>query len=393
MKIFGQSSDSTSVEIFLKKLDSIRCELKKNENFKEVNLIHEKYKNGNSKFLHLLVKYFSDNQNKNWEVGPRAAFYENGKIKGTGNINIKNCVYQDTSFSYYGDGRLKSMEIYPKIFSDSVLYTNLFKSERLRTYYFLPNSQLIIYYLGSDKSSFKIISRKRILRPKIIFKKHGICKKYNHKTGKLVIEEYDMGQLLSKTIVTNSFSKNGLKDGIWTEYRADGKKKISHGEYQDDKRIGIWEFYDKKGVIEQKYDFSKEELSFFRIDDEQKEILFNVINLKDTFKTKLNRPPLFIGGTTIMNELISNKIRYPKLAMDENIYGTVYLTFMVDSTGKAKNYNILKGIGGGCDEEALKAIKELPNSWIPALLNGRAVNVEYLFPIRFTPQIKTNNIH
>lgn len=185
-------------------------------------------------------------------------------------------------------------------------------------------------------------------------------------------------------LLINGFYKNGLKDSIWTEYLHGGINKKSEGKYAADKKVGVWNYYDSKGDVEQKYDYTKNELVYFKFNDQDKKREFRQINGTDTIYTKLDRPPLYIGGVFTMLEYIKHNIQYPKQARDIDISGKVLITFTIDTNGKAVNHRVTKGIGYGCDEEALRVVKEIPDNWLPGLLNGQAVNIEYVLPINFT---------
>lgn len=67
--------------------------------------------------------------------------------------------------------------------------------------------------------------------------------------------------------------------------------------------------------------------------------------------------PQFPGGENAMLKYLSNNIKYPVDAREAAITGIVYLSFIVDKEGEIKNIEILKGIGGGCEEEAMRVIK------------------------------------
>jgi len=73
---------------------------------------------------------------------------------------------------------------------------------------------------------------------------------------------------------------------------------------------------------------------------------------------------------------------YPELAQNENIEGVVYIGFVVDEQGQVKQPTLLKDIGGGCGEEAMRVIREMP-PWQPALLRGEAVKIQLTLPIAF----------
>lgn len=73
---------------------------------------------------------------------------------------------------------------------------------------------------------------------------------------------------------------------------------------------------------------------------------------------------------------------YPDAARKANIAGRVYVSFTVHPNGSLQHVSLLKGIGMGCDEEAIRLVKRMPN-WIPGSLDGKAVRVKYNLPIAF----------
>lgn len=83
-----------------------------------------------------------------------------------------------------------------------------------------------------------------------------------------------------------------------------------------------------------------------------------------------------------LNEILVKNIRYPTEAMDANITGTVYVSFVVMTDGSTDSVKVLRGIGGGCDEEAVRVAK-LIGPWKPGLVSGKAVSVTYTFPVRY----------
>ena len=93
--------------------------------------------------------------------------------------------------------------------------------------------------------------------------------------------------------------------------------------------------------------------------------------------------PEFPGGENAMLKYLSNNIKYPVDAREANITGIVYLSFIVDKEGEIKNIEILKGIGGGCEEEAMRVIKNM-KKWKPGKQNGQSVNVQFKLPVSFT---------
>jgi protein TonB len=97
----------------------------------------------------------------------------------------------------------------------------------------------------------------------------------------------------------------------------------------------------------------------------------------------VEEPPSFPGGEEKMYEYLRNNIKYPSIAKENNITGRVYVTFVVDKDGKIKDAKVLRGIGGGCDEEALRVVRAMPE-WKAGRQNGRSVLVQFNLPISFT---------
>lgn len=93
--------------------------------------------------------------------------------------------------------------------------------------------------------------------------------------------------------------------------------------------------------------------------------------------------PEFPGGQEGLNEFLGNNLEYPQLAKEQGIQGKVWISFIVYKTGEVGNVKIEKGIGGGCDEEAVRVVKKMPN-WKPGLQDGKPVTVKFRFPINFT---------
>ena len=97
--------------------------------------------------------------------------------------------------------------------------------------------------------------------------------------------------------------------------------------------------------------------------------------------TVVEEMPSFPGGEAKLFEYLS-KIKYPAIARENGISGRVYVTFVVDKDGKIKDAKLLRGIGGGCDEEALRVVKSMPD-WKPGRQNGRNVTVQYNLSVNF----------
>jgi protein TonB len=99
--------------------------------------------------------------------------------------------------------------------------------------------------------------------------------------------------------------------------------------------------------------------------------------------TIVEEMPSFPGGDAALMKYLGNNIKYPAIAKDAGIQGTVYVTFVVNEQGLVKDAKVLRSIGGGCDEEAIRVVQSMPK-WKPGKQRGKSVKVQYNLPIRFT---------
>jgi periplasmic protein TonB len=93
--------------------------------------------------------------------------------------------------------------------------------------------------------------------------------------------------------------------------------------------------------------------------------------------------PQFPGGMEAMYQYLNNTIKYPRAAREIGISGTVFLNFVVEKDGSISSVNVLRGIGGGCDEEAIRVVQNMPK-WNPGLQRGEPVRVSFNLPVKFT---------
>ena len=101
---------------------------------------------------------------------------------------------------------------------------------------------------------------------------------------------------------------------------------------------------------------------------------------EEDFFVVVEKMPELIGGLAGLQR----GIQYPEIARKAGIEGRVFVQFIVNERGEVENPRVIRGIGGGCDEEALKAIQNA--KFIPGLQRGRPVRVQYNLPIVFKLQ-------
>jgi len=104
-----------------------------------------------------------------------------------------------------------------------------------------------------------------------------------------------------------------------------------------------------------------------------------------TIFTVVESMPEFKGGMGELYSYLGNNIKYPVMAKESGIQGKVYVTFVVERDGSITDVKVLRGIGGGCDEEAIRVVGGMPK-WKPGKQRGKPVRVQYNLPVRFTLQ-------
>lgn len=102
----------------------------------------------------------------------------------------------------------------------------------------------------------------------------------------------------------------------------------------------------------------------------------------EIFFDLVDTPPSPVGGLEAWSRHLSENLTYPTSARMKGIQGTVLVSFIVNTDGSIEEIELVQGIGGGCDEEAIRTIKISPN-WTPGMIKGKAVRTRMKIPIRF----------
>jgi protein TonB len=92
--------------------------------------------------------------------------------------------------------------------------------------------------------------------------------------------------------------------------------------------------------------------------------------------------PDFPGGPAAFQRFLRQKLRYPEQALRRNLSGKVHVSFVVDEQGHILDPKVVRGLGGGLDEEALRLVRIMP-WWTPGRVGGQPVRVVYTLPIVF----------
>ena len=95
--------------------------------------------------------------------------------------------------------------------------------------------------------------------------------------------------------------------------------------------------------------------------------------------------PEYPGGDQAMMQFVAENVKYPQEAIDKEISGRVLVSFVVEKDGSIGDVKVVKGIGGGCDEEAVRVVNTMPK-WKPGMDKGKPVRVSYMMPFSFKLQ-------
>jgi TonB family protein len=211
-------------------------------------------------------------------------------------------------------------------------------------------------------------------------------------------------------LIEGTFSKVGHTlehHGPLKSFHKNGKLE-SEGTYSKDKKVGLWKEYypngqqadetfhqDDKIVYHQHWDEAGNPMlingtgkfiagtqhaevidsilfSLFTIDAVSGDSIYLIVEKKAEYK----------GGLDAFFAETQKDLRYPKLAREYLVEGKVFVEFVIDKSGKLHNAKVIQGIGGGCDEAALNAVKKRTN-WSPAEVRGKAVSQKMALPIAF----------
>ena len=128
-------------------------------------------------------------------------------------------------------------------------------------------------------------------------------------------------------------------------------------------------------IVEDDYNYDEDMLMY---DDGVEVIEDTILSIDPIFFD-----PEFPGGVSALEQYIKDNLQYPELARDYGIEGKVFVQFTVETDGSISNVSLLRDIGAGCGEEAVRLVKSMPR-WIPAKdNNGKLIRTEYNLPIIF----------
>ena len=231
-------------------------------------------------------------------------YYKDKSVKRIGNSLTSdfNPKYNGNVISYFKNGKISSKEPY----SNGVLYG-------IAKYYYANDSlRKQISYINNEKK-----------------------------------------QRVEKVLALNDslghYFLNRNASGVFKIKEPNGE--VIEGEYLEGQNHGTWKTYnpEKNENYIDEYDAGKY-LKGKTIEADGKIITYN----------ELEQLPEFKGGLNVFGKFLGTNLRYPSEARKQRIQGRVFITFVVEKDGTLTDHKVIRGIGGGCDEEALRVLQKSP---------------------------------
>ena len=92
--------------------------------------------------------------------------------------------------------------------------------------------------------------------------------------------------------------------------------------------------------------------------------------------------PQFPGGQNEMLKFIQDNRQYPEEAKAQDLHGRVIVSFIIEKDGSIGEAKVMRSLGSGCDEEAVRVITSMPK-WKPGKQKGKEVRTQMMVPVNF----------
>lgn len=152
------------------------------------------------------------------------------------------------------------------------------------------------------------------------------------------------------------------------------------GFYVNNKRVGLWQCFNENEELLQSIDFSTNTVIVNPIVTPFRCFMAEGSTYREITP---EQAPAFIDGPYAIGRLISLSIQYPALARENQTQGEVLISVVITTDGRITRAKIESSLGYGTDEEALRAIQQLPDLWLPGIVNGQPTELKILIPVRF----------
>lgn len=234
----------------------------------------------------------------------------------------------------------------------------------------INNSNLYIYFSEFDKNNVQENRIYLFLNDKIkYFEYLNAIKNYDCKLIETEIKNGRLKKVYSSNTITFEIESSVIEDSIGNNLLSWTILILSNYDYLMNFSNQLNEINSNK--IENSNNQIDLSLDTILIHEKQKNIYW-----------ELEKPAEFPGGISSFASYLQENLKYPIKAQKNKVEGKVYIQFVVNIDGSLSDFKVLKSVGSGCDEEAIRVIKNGPN-WKPGTLSGKLVRTRFTQPITF----------
>ena len=165
--------------------------------------------------------------------------------------------------------------------------------------------------------------------------------------------------------------KTKQKQGLYFKIRKSNKDTLIKGFFKDDKKVGIWKFFDKDNTLYFAYDYNQ---NITTLEDSFKSTDSVHVKTNNEFKlTKVDNPALYIGFKDEVKTIIKETFNPPTSLFQKEESGFTIASFEINKTGEIQNISIESSNNINIEKAIKKSIQKIKNKWIPASINSKPV--------------------
>jgi periplasmic protein TonB len=186
---------------------------------------------------------------------------------------------------------------------------------------------------------------------------------------------YEENLDIEEKAITDITSNTQERKTFRSEKKTELAKSDSRPATAQENPVSIADNYDSEDIVSE--DEINLDSSYDKNRDNQLKEQVSIISY-DSVEIK----PIFPGGESALNKYIHQNTNYPQLAIEQNIEGTVYVSFIISENGEITDPTIYQGVDSIIDIEAINTVKQMPK-WSPGKHKGKLVKVNYVLPVKF----------
>jgi TonB family protein len=189
---------------------------------------------------------------------------------------------------------------------------------------------------------------------------------------------------LNDYLMESGYYKNGRRDSVWQVFHRNGSV-LSQKWYSQGKPMGIWHFYNGRGIEEWSYDFAagKTTIELSPPSSSTADIAYYQPDSGRWVSGHPDTPLLLLRGNSEWLSFLNRNLRYPDEAVNKGLTGKVVISIAVDEQGQITGFEIIESAAPALDLEAMRVVKLYPFQFIPAERNGKKIKAQFHQPIVF----------